>query len=109
MLQRTKSRISLGLLALVFSLSHSMCAADDQLALTTDRDARETEQQTLDTKEKDLCGRNGPRNAYCKSARVHAKSHAEETEGLETLMARLERIEQRLTALESKTNATKLK
>lgn len=107
MLQRTKSRISLGLLVLVFSLSHSVRAAEDQLALTTDRDARQTEQQALDDKEKDLCGRFGSRNAYCKSARVRAKSHAEETEGLETLMVRIERIEQRLKALESKMNAGK--
>lgn len=102
MLQQTKFRISLGVFALVFTLNHSAHAADDQLALTTDRDARQTEQQALDDKEKDLCGRFGSRNAYCKSARIRAKSHAEETEGLETLMTRLERIEQRLKTLESK-------
>ncbi len=107
MLQRTKSRISSGVFALVFTLNHSALAADDQLALTTDRDARQTEQQARDTRAKDLCGRNGPRNEYCRSARVQAKSYARETTGLETLLARLERIEQRLQALESKINAGK--
>ena len=108
MLQRTKSRISLGVFALIFTLNCSAAlAADDQLALTTDRDARQTEQQARDAKAKDLCGRNGPRNEYCRSARVQAKSYAQETTGLETLMVRLERIEQRLTALESKMNTAK--
>ena len=107
MLQRMKSRISLGLLVLVFAVNHPVRAADDQLAMTTDRDARETEQQARDAKAKDLCGRNGPRNEYCRSARVQAKSYAKEITSLETLMARLERIEQCLKALESKMNAGK--
>lgn len=108
MLQRTKSRISLGVFVLVFALNHSAeLAADDLLALTTDRDARQTEQQARDDKANDLCGRSGSRNEYCRSARIQAKSYAQETTGLDTLMARLERIEQRLKALESKMNAAK--
>ena len=108
MLQRTKSRISLGVFVLAFALNPSAARpADDQLALTADRDARQAEQQARDAKAKDLCRRNGQRNEYCRSARIQAKSYAEETAGLETLMVRLERIEHRLKALESKMNAGK--